>query len=208
LAALSLTFGSSSSLSSTSLSPTSGGKNPASPADHSPHAESTPRGLSDIFSLFKRDKQAVWWGVQESEEIRKLDNLLADREIRNEIVMDLLASHSEYVLPLRFITSFSEYSHTHDRKERHLKGKKIISMFFNPSSAFHLKSIPEDDLSQVKIEHLGMVKVYFLAEMVKVPLIIEYLANHSDPASESKVDLEPSPASSSYITIESMTSQN
>jgi len=110
--------------------------------------------------------------------VRRLEAVLADREIRNDIVLDLLSAHSDYVLPVRFIVLFNEYAHTHDRKERHSKGKKILSTFFQVGSMFQLRSIPEEDLVHVRLEHLGMVKTYFLSELVKMPMIADYLSKY------------------------------
>jgi hypothetical protein len=118
----------------------------------------------------------VWWGVTETDEIRQLDLVLADREVRNELVMDLLAAHSDFVLPLRFIAAYNDYRCTSDRKERQMKGRKLLSTFFQPGSMFQLRSIPDEDLTQVRTEHLGMVKNYFLSEMVKMQLISDYIS--------------------------------
>lgn len=183
LASLALSFTSSSSASLDRSSPTSA--HPASPLN-SLGSESTPRsgGLSDIFSsVFKREKQAIWWGIPETEEIRRLEALLADRNIRNELVMDLLASHSDYVLPLRFVTSYAEYRSTLDKKERQMKGRKVLSTFLQPGSMFQLKCIPDEDLVQIRIEHLGMVKTFLLSEMVKIHIVSQYLTRYAPPPS-------------------------
>ena len=89
--------------------------------------------------------------------------------------MQLFAAHSEWALGVRFIAYYNEYANTGDRKEKHMKGRKILATFFQPGSNFLLKGIPEEDLAQVRSEHLGMVKTYLLSELVKIPLVVDFI---------------------------------
>jgi hypothetical protein len=148
-----------------------------SPVSSPSGSDTTPRGIADLFSIFKRDRSTIWWGFAETDETKRLDALLNDRDWRNDLVAMLLASHSDYVIPVRFITSHSEYLNTVDKKEKQLKGKKILSTFFASSSMFQIRCIPDDDLCAVRLEHLGMVRVYLLTELLRIPLVYEHISS-------------------------------
>lgn len=111
--------------------------------------------------------------------MRKLEELLSRRDTRDEIVEILLAMHSDDAISVRFISSHADMQATLDRKEKQMKSRKILATFFQNGSKFQLKGIPEEDLAQVRVENLRMVKCYLLQEVSRIPLIAEYVDSKS-----------------------------
>jgi len=156
---------------------------PESPVSNSEgtssNSSTSPSSLVEKLNIFRKTSSFRTslspLGHCETDQMRKLDLLLTDRDTRNEIVDSLLNSHAtEHASYVRFLAYYNEYRQTQDKKERCNKGKKIISTFLQAGSLFQLKGIPEFDLS--KVENLGNVKMFILSELVQIPSIAQKLS--------------------------------
>ena len=150
---------------------------PVSPAsDTLDSPTSSRRSFSDVLQLFIRGyHQICWWNAKETPETKQLDDMLRNREKRDELVCALLAAHSEFVRPLRFISAYNEYMGVRDKKEKHAMGKRIYAVFFQRGSVHVVQNMPEEDLPYVRVEYFWMIKNYYLEEMLKIPCVSEVL---------------------------------
>lgn len=134
-------------------------------------AGSTDSDNSSIRGRFQR-RPPIWRDAIDTDESRHLEDYLLDRDARNALVASLLASHSNMVMALRFITAFNEWKTNMEA----MRMKKLIRVFFRPDSNFHIQAIPISDLKRVRnMDDLERVKSYFLSELLKITIVREVL---------------------------------
>jgi hypothetical protein len=115
----------------------------------------------------------------------KLETALKDREIRNELINQLLSAHSDGTVRVRFISAVLDYERTSNSVDKIAKAKQICALFVQEGSKFHLPGIPidaENEMERTKFRKLVLLKEIMLRELLKNPLVVQYMKaaeNHS-----------------------------
>jgi hypothetical protein len=113
----------------------------------------------------------------------KLEMALKDRDIRNELINQLLSAHSYGTVRVRFISAVLDYERTSNSTEKSAKAKQICALFVQEGSKFHLPGIPldaETDMERTKFRKLVLLKEMTLRELLKNPVVIQYLLDAED----------------------------
>jgi hypothetical protein len=111
----------------------------------SPSSASSP-GLKRLSRNFSRRFLASPVAKEKpfTEEMIQLVKVLNDKPSRNMLIAKLLPIKADYSVKLRFCSVVEEFEQTKERLERKFKGRKIISLFVQPGSMFHLAGIPKE----------------------------------------------------------------
>ncbi|KAH9256041.1 hypothetical protein BASA81_005817 [Batrachochytrium salamandrivorans] len=74
----------------------------------------------------------------------ELKALLANRSIRNRLVMHVLPVNGDLASKVRFCASVDEFTLTKDKVDKKQRGRKIVCTFVESGSLFGIKNIPGD----------------------------------------------------------------
>lgn len=157
----------------------------------SPRAFSTPRKflkrLSSFGKSFTAETEETKTDDLESSK-RKLEYVLSDPETRQELVQNILGSHKQGVLEIRFVVAVNEYHRTVEKRERRRKGLKILDVFFSENSPFkidnediaptHLRQ--ELQLSWRVSETLSTLREITITHLLNNTVVLEYLKEFQD----------------------------
>ena len=112
-------------------------------------------------------------------DLSRLDKYLQDRELRDEIVNQLLSSHSaDGSTKVRFVTAVNDYQHTKNENEKKLKAMNIVALFIQEGSKFQIQGIPrvyEKDMVKCRFKNLLIIKELILRELLKNAVVVEFL---------------------------------
>lgn len=76
---------------------------------------------------------------------------------------------------LRFLAYYNDYRSTVDSSVKRKMGKKLMEVFVQPGAATRLNGI--DDLNILSIKDLPRLRVFLLLELVKLPEVMEKIAD-------------------------------
>jgi hypothetical protein len=115
---------------------------------------------------------------KELSEIAKLETALEDRQVRDELINQLLSAHLDGIIQVRFISAVKDFEHTENKEEKESKGKHICALFVKDGSKFHLHGIPIDiqrDMIKSKFRNLILIKKMVLQELSENPVVIAFM---------------------------------
>ena len=113
-------------------------------------------------------------------ELIKLDQLLRNRNLRDEIVENLIANGqgNNMVLKIRFLTAVNDFEKvdTCDRLEKQGKKQKIIEIFLSKRSKFYIKTSLQVE-SNATIEcQFQMLRKHILMELYDHAIINKFIS--------------------------------
>jgi len=112
----------------------------------------------------------------------RFQKVVLDRELREPLVEQLLASHSDGgSAKIRFVTAVNEYERTTNKNEKIAKGRKIMSVFIQRDGIFQLSGLRvEDQDSTSELDNLLLIRTGISAELISNPIIKSYLESLDD----------------------------
>jgi hypothetical protein len=132
-----------------------------------------------------------------NEQTDALAKELLDENGRYELIDSLLADHADQGhLKVRFVVAVNDFEQTTDKKLKTLKGVKIVSIFVDPKSHFHLKGVPpeyEGDLvGRARLSSLKYLKQHVLESLLLEPATQRFMKVRCDDSSySSQVTMSP-----------------
>jgi len=120
-------------------------------------------------------------------DLSKLESYLQDRELRDEIINQLLSAHSDGPVKIRFVSAVNDYQNTPDQIVKQKKARNIVAVFVQEGSKFHLPDIPiayEQDLVKSRFKNLLLLKELMLRELLKNPIVTQFLKSAEDHSIE------------------------
>ena len=119
--------------------------------------------------------------MEESKYFEKLEKLLLDIELRDDLMDNLRSHHKpELVRKIQFLIALQDYQETQDKNKKRIKGKKLVTWFFQDKSQFKLTGIPntlQHDIRRLKLEkNLDAVKEIFLTELLTNTEVCKFLS--------------------------------
>ena len=108
--------------------------------------------------------------LEVTENMDRLNDIIADRKMRQELVSALLAMRDSSAVKIRFIAAADEFERTTGKIEKKAKGNKIVATFVQNGSMFQIPGIPAplvQALESYKLDKIADLKNFILDDLVR-----------------------------------------
>jgi len=139
------------------------------------------RVVGRLSSLLKRESSAhsLDEDAEQGYASSELEALILDSHYRHALVSDLLANRLRNAsLAVRFINGVHMWKATADPKDRRVKGRKLLAVFFDPTSKYFINDLPKELLSSLhhdNVDALEPAKQHLLRALESNELVINFM---------------------------------
>lgn len=116
------------------------------------------------------------------DQIQQLERILHVRESRNELIDELLITHSTDVIRVRFLCAVYEILRTTDKQKQRAKARKLVQAFVARGGKYYLDNIPpgcRSDLLHLRQRGFEQVRNIISRELCRNPIIRRFVENEA-----------------------------